>query len=183
MMLLHLRKRGWAPVWAIVRILVGLAWLNAGIEKLQAADVYIGAHAGAAVGGYLHGALSQVGGAHPQVTAEWAWLIRTLFLPTAGFWSWVVTFGELAVGIGLILGALTGTALIAAMVMNMAYMLSGSTTINPVLFALEAIMLAVGPAAALWGVDHWLWRDWKGHRLIFHTGLDVDDRHPPANAA
>ena len=182
-MMLHLRKSAWAPVWAVVRILVGFAWLSAAIEKLQAADVYIGAHAGVAVSGYLHGALAQTTGAHAQVTAEWAWLIRSLFLPTAGFWSWVVTFGELVVGIGLILGALTGTALIAAMVMNMAYMLSGSATINPVLFAIEGIMLAVGPAVALWGVDHWVWHDWKGRHLMFQPAPDAGDHHPPAQAA
>jgi thiosulfate dehydrogenase (quinone) large subunit len=183
MMMALLRRSLLAPVWAVVRILVGVTWLSAAIEKLSAANVYIGGQAGTAVAGYLHGALAQTAGAHPQVTAEWAWLIRSLFLPTAGFWSFVVTFGELAVGIGLILGVFTGTALIAAMVMNMAYMLSGSATVNPVLFALEAIMLAVGPMVAVWGLDHLLCRDWKGYRLAFHPSGGTTGEHPPAHAA
>ncbi|NMP21650.1 hypothetical protein [Sulfobacillus harzensis] len=161
------------PVWAILRIGLGYIWLNAALEKLGAFPVYVGAKAGTAVTGYLQGALAQSSGAHAQVTAEWAWLVHVLFLPTAGFWSIVVTFGELACGIGLILGVFTGTALIGALVMNLAYMLSGSATVNPAMFTLEVIMLAIGPAVAYWGLDHWAFHDWAGRRLLFHPAPNI----------
>jgi thiosulfate dehydrogenase [quinone] large subunit len=166
-----LRNRYFSVVWAILRIFLGYVWLSAAFEKLGSFSAYVGSHAGTAVSGYLHGALAQTTGAHPQVTSVWAWLIHVLFLPTAGFWSVVVTFGELLVGIALVLGVLTGTALMGALVMNMAYMLSGSATTNPVMFALEAGMLVLGPVAAYWGLDHWLFHDWNGRRLLFHPAI------------
>ncbi len=168
-MLNVMRSRYLTPVWAVLRIGLGWVWLSAAIEKLQAFPDYVGAHVGTAVAGFLEGALAQTSGAHAQVTAEWAWLIHVLFLPTAGFWSIVVTFGELAVGLGLIVGLFTGTALMAALVMNLAYMLSGSATVNPPMFALEVAMLAVGPAVAYWGLDHLLFHDWVSRHLVFRA--------------
>lgn len=170
------RNRFFQMVWAALRISLGYIWISAGIEKLSAFQVFVGSKAGTAVTGYLAGALAQTSGAHAQVTAEWAWLIHVLFMPTAGFWSIVVTFGELLVGLGLIVGLFTGTALLAALVMNLAYMLSGSATVNPPMFALEAAMLVVGPAVAYWGLDHWAFRDWVGRRLLIHTVAPAEDR-------
>lgn len=174
-----LRNRYFRGIWAVLRIMLGYIWLSAAFEKLGAFPVYVGSKAGTAVSGYLHGALAETAGAHAQVTAEWAWLIHTLFLPTAGFWSIVVTFGELVVGIALILGVLTGTALMAALVMNMAYMLSGSATVNPVMFALEFGMLVLGPAVAYWGLDHFLFHDWSGHPLLFHAARSMRAHDTP----
>lgn len=174
-----LRNRYFRGIWAVLRIMLGYIWLSAAFEKLRAFPVYVGSKAGTAVSGYLHGALAETAGAHAQVTAEWAWLIHTLFLPTAGFWSIVVTFGELVVGIALILGVLTGTALLAALVMNMAYMLSGSATVNPVMFALEFGMLALGPAVAYWGLDHFLFHDWSDHPLLFHAARSMRAHDTP----
>ncbi len=183
-----LRNRYFSVVWAVLRIALGYVWLSAAFEKLGAFSVFVGSHAGTAVSGYLNGALAQTTGAHPQVTSVWAWLIHALFLPTAGFWSVVVTFGELLVGIALILGVLTGTALVGAMVMNLAYMLSGSATTNPPMFALEAGLLVLGPVVSYWGLDHWLFHGWTGRRLLFHPAtsrraLAADHPETPAPIA
>ena len=48
----------------------------------------------------------------------------------------MITFGELLVGVALIIGALTGVAAFFGSFMNMSFMLSGSASSHPVLFFL-----------------------------------------------
>ena len=52
---------------------------------------------------------------------------------SAGWFSYVIVFGELAVGIGLILGAFVGLAAAGGLLMNLAFMLAGTTSTNPLL--------------------------------------------------
>jgi thiosulfate dehydrogenase [quinone] large subunit len=56
---------------------------------------------------------------------------------------WLITFGEMAVGIGLLLGCLTGVAAFFGAMMNMSFLLAGSASVNPVLFTL-AVGLILG---------------------------------------
>jgi hypothetical protein len=54
----------------------------------------------------------------------------------AGWFGYVIVFGELAVGVGLILGAFVGLAAAGGLLMNMAFLLAGTTNTNPVLVIL-----------------------------------------------
>lgn len=87
--------------------------LGVGRGSFGKARTFVGSEAGSAATRYLHGSLAHTVGAHAQVTAQWGWVIHTLLLPVANFWSFAVTFGELLAGVGLILGTFTGTALLA----------------------------------------------------------------------
>ena len=62
----------WAWLWLIVRLYVGWQWLSAGWDKLGAAT-WTGENAGAAITGFVNGALEKTGGAHPDVQpCSWA---------------------------------------------------------------------------------------------------------------
>lgn len=95
-----------AWLWLLLRIYIGWEWLQAGYNKLVSA-AWGGDHAGAAVTGFLTQALQKTGGEHPDVASWYAWFITNVALPHATLFSYVVTFGELLVGIGLILGVFT----------------------------------------------------------------------------
>lgn len=176
MMLAFLRKPFMAPVWLIVRVLVGWQWLTAGWEKVANPAPWFGAQAGAAVAGMVNGAVKMTTGAHANVLGAPAAIAHAIVIPTAGFWGAVVPFAEILVGLGIIFGGLTGTALLGALVMNLVYMLMGSDGVNPVMFVFEAILFAVGPAAALWGLDNVLFHNWRNRRLVFHPAPSGD--HP-----
>ena len=68
--------------------------------------------------------------------------------PRPGRFAWLITLGEVAVGVGLLVGFLTGVAAFFGVVMNMSYLLAGSTSANPIMFAL-AIGLILGLAGRL----------------------------------
>jgi thiosulfate dehydrogenase [quinone] large subunit len=68
----------------------------------------------------------------------------------------VIVFGELAVGIGLILGAFVGLAATGGLLMNMAFMLAGTTSTNPVLAILGVLLILAWKNAGYIGLDRYL---------------------------
>ena len=138
-----------------IRLYVGYEWLEAGLEKVGS-PVWTGARAGVAVRGFAQGALQQTGGEHPAVQGWYAWFLREAVLPNAALFGWLVAWGEVVVGIALILGLLTGVAAFFGGVMNANYLLAGAVSTNPILLALE-LALIIGWRAAGWlGLDRWV---------------------------
>jgi thiosulfate dehydrogenase (quinone) large subunit len=70
--------------------------------------------------------------------------------------SWLVTLGEIAVGIALILGALTGIAAFFGIIMNANYLLAGTVSSNPVLIILGTLVVLAWRNAGWIGLDRWL---------------------------
>ena len=80
----------------------------------------------------------------------YAAFLQNLVLPNAAVWSFVVAWGETLVGIALILDLFTGIAAFFGSFMNANYILAGSVSMNPILFAIATwLVLAysglVGP--------------------------------------
>lgn len=146
-----------AVVWLIVRVYVGYQWLIAGLEKLTGVDYdftssafgkavsdgawMFGPKTGAAIMGFATSALKQAGGAHPGVQGWYAGFLRNLVIPYASFGAHVITFGEMLVGVGLILGALIGIAAFFGVVMNLNYLLAGTVSTNPILGVLGLLIV------------------------------------------
>ncbi len=59
-------------------------------------------------------------------------------LPNAGFSSFLVTWEEVAVGVGLLLGILSGIAAGFGVLMNLNYLLAGTLSVNRVLLGLPS---------------------------------------------
>ena len=148
-------SKAMAPVWAIIRIYLGWMWLTAGWGKVTS-PAWTGENAGAAVTGYLRGALGRAEGESPSVTGWYAWMIENLFLPNATLMSWMVAWGEVLVGIALIVGALTGVAALFGAVMNFNFMLAGTASTNPVLFLFAVLLLLAWKVSGYIGIDRWL---------------------------
>jgi thiosulfate dehydrogenase (quinone) large subunit len=146
-----------APLWTIIRLYVGYEWLMAGWGKLtNPAGVWVGEKAGAAVTGFLGGALKKTSGDHPDVQGFYAWFIQNVALPNAALMSYLVTFGEILVGVALILGLFTGIAAFFGGVMNANYLLAGTVSSNPVLFVLGLLLVLAWRTAGYWGLDRWV---------------------------
>lgn len=145
----------WAWIWLLVRLYVGWQWFRAGLGKINN-PAWTGSNAGAALSGFVNGALSQTGGEHPQVQGWYAWFLDSLVLPNAAFWGYLVSWGELLVGIALILGVFTGVAAFFGSFMNMNYLLAGTVSINPILFVGALFLILAWKTAGWWGIDRWL---------------------------
>lgn len=154
-------------IWTVIRVYVGWEWLSAGFGKVfgPSSAVWVGPQAGVAVSGVLKGALAKTSGQHPDVQAWYASFIQGVALPNAKVFSFIVSWGELLVGLGLILGFLTSIALLAAVLMNMSYLLAGAVSTNPIMLFWEALLLWAGAAAYYWGIDRMFIPRWKKWRL------------------
>jgi thiosulfate dehydrogenase (quinone) large subunit len=122
---------GSAPMWFVVRMNVGAQWFLAGWEKIKEPAVW--GTSGVAIKGFVQGALAKSNGPFPSVQGWYANFLQHFVLPNAGLFSFLVTYGELAVGLGILLGALTGIAAGFGVLMNLNYLLSGTVSINPVI--------------------------------------------------
>src|SRR6266568_5034599 len=155
-----------AWVWLVVRLYVGYEWISAGWEKMTGyslfgeaqkggAWVFTG-HEGTAIKGFVAGALAQAGGPHPAVQGWYAWFLQNAVLPNAGIFAYAVTFGEVLIGLGLIVGCLTGIAAFFGVFMNLNFLLAGAVSINPVIGVLAMFVVIAWRIAGYWGIDRYL---------------------------
>jgi len=148
-----------AIFWTIIRLYVGYEWLVAGWGKFtNPAGVWVGPKAGTAIVGFAQGALKKVSGDHPDVTGWYAAFLQNVVIPNAAFFSYVVTFGEILVGVGLIVGLFTGIAAFFGGLMNANYLLAGTVSSNPILFILATWLVLAWRVAGYWGLDRWALR-------------------------
>jgi thiosulfate dehydrogenase [quinone] large subunit len=162
---------GWAWIWLILRVYAGWEWLSAGWEKLHNA-AWTGSHAGAAMTGFVNGALAETTGAHANVQGWYATFLKDAVLPNAAAWSYLISWGEFLVGIALILGIFTGIAAFFGGFMNMNYLLAGAVSTNPILLFIAFLLVLAWKTAGWWGLDRWilpaLGTPWRPG-AIFHT--------------
>jgi thiosulfate dehydrogenase [quinone] large subunit len=158
-------------IWLIVRLYAGYEWLTAGWGKVTN-PAWVGAQSGTGLTGFVNGALQQATGAHPNVQAWYAWFLHNIVLPAAPAWSWIVAFGELLVGVALILGIFTGLAAFFGGFMNVNYLLAGSLSTNPFLFVFATWLVLAWKTAGWIGLDRWIlpalgtpWRPGKVFRV------------------
>ncbi|MEP7187777.1 MAG: DoxX family protein [Roseiflexaceae bacterium] len=145
-----------APLWTIIRLYLGYEWLMAGWSKLtNPAGAWVGATAGTAVAGFIKGALAKTAGDHPDVSGWYATFLQQVALPNAAVFSYMVTFGEILVGMALILGLLTGVAAFFGGFMNASYLFAGTVSTNPVLLLLAIGIVLAWRVAGYWGLDRW----------------------------
>lgn len=142
-------------LWTVIRVYVGYQWLEAGLGKISN-PAWVGANAGTAIGGFFQGAIAKATGDHPAVQGWYASFLESVAVPNAVFFSYLIAFAEFAVGVALILGLFTTLAAFGGALMNLNFMLAGTTSTNPILYTLAILLLAAGANAGLIGLDRWV---------------------------
>jgi thiosulfate dehydrogenase [quinone] large subunit len=143
--------------WLPIRLFVGFAWLEAGFHKASGAGWLDG---GTALQGYwTHAvAIPAQGAGSPAITFEWyRTFLQTLLDAHAYTWfAPLIAFGEMAVGIGLILGVLTGFAAFFGAIMSMSFLLAGSDSTNPVMLTLAIGLILAWKVSGYYGLDRYI---------------------------
>lgn len=141
-----------APLWFLVRLYLGYEFLMAGWGKV-ANPAWFGEGAGAALTGFVNGALAKTVGAHPDVYQWYASFLQSTVLPNVMVWSNAVVAGEILIGLGLIVGLCTRTAAFFAFFMAFNFLLAGTVSVNPTLIMLALGILLAHRVAGYWGLD------------------------------
>ena len=147
----------WSLVWLVVRLYVGWEWASAGWGKIMGA----GAHPWGpeSLRAFWERVVAiPAAPAKASITYDWyrSFLEALLNMNAESWMAPLVAWGELLVGVALILGIFTGIAAFFGAFMNMNFMLAGSASTNPVLFFLGILLVLAWKTAGWWGVDRWL---------------------------
>jgi uncharacterized membrane protein YphA (DoxX/SURF4 family) len=88
-------------------------------------------------------------------TAPFGWykmLIASVFLPHSGTFAFLVSWGEVLVGLALLFGLLTNLASLFAVVMNLSFLLAGPVSTNATYIVMELAVI-FGAAGLVLGFD------------------------------
>src|ERR671912_1363214 len=144
-----------ALFWLPVRFFVGRDWLSAGWHKVVDPEW---TQSGAALQAYWQRAVTISEQGRPPITYDWFRQFLQYMLDN-GWYTWfakLIAWGEVLVGLALLLGALVGLSAFFGTFMNFNYMLAGSSSTNPVLFGLAIFLVLAWKVGGHWGLDRWL---------------------------
>jgi thiosulfate dehydrogenase (quinone) large subunit len=156
---------GW--LWLPLRLYLGWSWWEAGWHKFVDPK-WIGT--GEALLEFWTRGLKMT----PKPVIAFDWYRSFIeFLANSGAHAWfskIIIFGELAVALGLILGAFTGLAAFFGGLMNWSFIMAGSASTNGLLFAIATWLVLAWRNAGWIGLDRWLLpavgTPWKAGRLF-----------------
>jgi thiosulfate dehydrogenase [quinone] large subunit len=142
-------------IWLMARVYIGWHWLEAGWHKMTS-DAWM--NGGDALAGFWTRAIVVPESGRPAISYDW-YREFLKFMLDNGWEVWfgqLVAIGEFAVGLGLIVGALTGIAAFFGAVMNWNFMLAGTASTNPVLGIIAIGIMIAWKTAGWWGIDRFL---------------------------
>jgi len=155
-------------------------WIVAGYDKFINPAWMDGS--GSGILSYWQRAVSVPATGNPAITYGWyrEFLQFLITINAAPWFSKVIVFGEIGVGVAVLLGAFVGIAASAGLAMNMAYLLAGSTSTNPVLAVLAILLILAWKNAGFLGLDRFLlplvgtpWKQNKLQGAIRHTAIHM----------
>lgn len=164
-------KTAW--IWLVIRLYVGWQWLSPGWKKVTGATPFDAT-------GYLKGAAAkiippanltpeQLAKFKPITATWWGDFLNSFAIPNVKLFNVMIPYGEVLVGLALIFGFATIFSAIMGILMNFAFLMSGSTSSNPYLMVLQFVLIASGGAyAGFIGVDYWfrpMFRSWVAKLL------------------
>jgi thiosulfate dehydrogenase (quinone) large subunit len=150
------RKAAW--LWLAVRLYLAFVFLPAGWEKITSGKWLFGD--GSPISGLVSGAISS-----EDTPAWYRAFLENVVQPNASLFATLVAIGETAVGLGLLVGLLTGFAAFGGVFLNANFVLSGILGSNPALIILGTLLVLAWRNAGWIGLDR-VFIPWI-HRTFF----------------
>ncbi|HEU5317149.1 MAG TPA: DoxX family membrane protein [Chloroflexota bacterium] len=148
-----------ALLWLPIRLWVGYEWFEAGMHK--ATDPKWTQTGEALKGFWVNASKIPEAPAKAAITFDW-YRSFLQFLIDQQAYTWfakLIAYGELLVGIGLVIGFLTGIAAFFGATMNFNFMMAGSASTNPLLFTAAIGLVLAWKVAGYYGADAVLLRN------------------------
>jgi thiosulfate dehydrogenase [quinone] large subunit len=159
-------RAGW--LWLALRVWLGWEWIQAAEHKIFDPKWV---QTGEALKGFWLKAVEIPETGRPPITFDWyRAFIQSLL--DAEAWTWfapLVAYGELLIGIALILGAFTGIVAFFGGFMNWNFMMAGAASSNPMLFAIAVGLILAWKVSGYIGADYyllrWIGTPWRGEAI------------------
>jgi len=145
-----------AWLWLIVRVWLGYNWIEATLSHKIGNPAWV--QTGAAIKGFWQQAIAIPAKGRPPIEYGWYrdFLAYLLSIHAEVWIGKLVAYGELLVGIALILGAFVGIAAFFGAFMNWNFMMAGTASTNPLLFAVAILLILGWKVAGYYGLDRYL---------------------------
>ena len=142
-------------LWLIVRLWLGYKWIDAGLHKVSNPAW---TQTGEAVKGFWTNAIVIPETGKAAISFDWyrTFLSTMLEMEAYRFMAPLIAYGELLIGIALVLGLFTGIAAFAGGMLNWNFMMAGTASTNPVLFVLAILLMLAWKVAGYIGLDHYV---------------------------
>ena len=155
-------------IWLVLRLYLGYEWLTAGWHKVTSPDWV---QTGVALKGFWTGAIAMPEAGRPPIAFDWYRSFLTYML-NAEAYTWfakLIAYGEVLIGIALILGLFTGIAAFFSGFMNWNFIMARTASTNGMLFYIAVLLILAWKTAGYIGVDYYLLpylgTPWTGKRF------------------
>lgn len=171
-------------LWLVARVWLGAQWFDAATHKISN-PAWV--ETGEALKGFWMNAVAIPEAGRPAITFDWyrGFLQGLLDAEAYTWFAKLVAYGELLIGIALIIGAFVGVAAFFGAFMNFNFMLAGSASSNPVLFVVALILIFAWKTAGLIGADYyllnWLGTPWGRGKYV--ESAETERGRAPAQSA
>lgn len=145
-----------APLWLVVRLYLGWQWLHSGWGKVTGQGWVT--DGGVALRSFWERIVVIPEQGRPPITYGW-YRDFIQYMLDREWYEWfasLIAYGEVCVGIALVVGGLTAIAALSGAVLNFNFMLAGTASTNPVLFLLAILLVLAWKVAGHIGIDRWL---------------------------
>jgi thiosulfate dehydrogenase [quinone] large subunit len=142
-------------LWLLVRLWLGYQWIEAGWHKVTDPEW---TQTGAAILAYWQRAVVIPEAGRAAISFDWyrSFLNMLINMDAHQVMGPVIAYSELLIGIALVLGLFTGIAAFMGGFLNWNFMMAGSASTNPVLFALAIFLVLAWKVAGYIGLDYYL---------------------------
>ena len=143
-----------AWLWLVIRLYLGYSWITSGWGKITNPAW----RTGGPLRGFWENAVSIPETGRPTIAFDW-YRNFIQFMIDNQWNTWfadLVMYGELLVGIALILGAFTGLAAFAGSFMNWNFIMAGAASTNGLMLTLAVFLILAWKVAGWYGFDRWL---------------------------
>ena len=164
-----------AWLWLVVRLYLASVFLPAGWTKITSGKWLFGD--GSPIQGLIGSAI-----ANEDTPAWYAWFLENVVQPNAGLFATLVALGEFAVGLGLLVGLLTGVAAFGGVFLNANFVLAGALGSNPALIVLGTLLVLAWRNAGWIGLDRFF-LPWLQGRSAPDPGYRGRVAPPPSTPA
>lgn len=155
-------------LWLLVRLWLGYKWIDAGLHKISNPAW---TQTGEAVKGFWTNAVLIPETGKAAISFDWyrSFLNMMLDWEAYRFMAPLIAYGEVIIGVALVLGLFTGVAAFLGGFLNWNFMMAGTASTNPVLFTLAILLVLAWKVAGYIGLDYYLLpmlgTPWKAQRV------------------
>jgi thiosulfate dehydrogenase [quinone] large subunit len=156
-------------LWLILRVWLGSQWVEAAFHKITN-PAWV--QTGEALKGFWQGAVALPENGRPAIAFTW-YRSFIQFLLDHQSYTWfakLIAYGELLIGIALILGLFTGIAAFLGGSLNWNFIMAGSASTNGMLFFVAVLLILAWKVAGYIGLDYFLLpllgTPWRGQPAV-----------------